>query len=75
MSNGENAYGLRTVAAPVLDTAAKPIAGVSLTIAAERMPLEEFVALAMPEITRVADILTQAVQFSFGTIAQSVQRA
>jgi len=34
VSDGENAYGLRTVAAPVLDGAGRPIAGVSMTIAA-----------------------------------------
>lgn len=54
VSDGENAYGLRTVAAPVLDTAGDPVAGISFTIDARRMPVHEFVALAKPEVLHVA---------------------
>ena len=68
VSDGENAYGLRTVAAPVLDAAGTPLAGVSFTIDAGRMPLDEFVALARPEVLHVAKQLTEAVRHSAGAI-------
>lgn len=74
VSDGENAYGLLTVAAPVLSAAGDPVAGVSLTITAERMELNAFVARAAPEVLRVADTLTRAILHSFGAIAHSVQR-
>jgi IclR family transcriptional regulator, pca regulon regulatory protein len=74
VSDGENAYGLLTVAAPVLSTEGGAVAGVSLTITAERMGLDAFVARAAPEVLRVADALTRAVRHSFGAIAHSVQR-
>lgn len=69
VSDGENAYGLRTVAAPVLDAGGSPLAGVSFTIDAGRMRLCEFVALAKPEVLHVAKQLTDAVRHSAGTIA------
>ena len=68
VSDGENAYGLRTVAAPVLDAAGAPLAGVSLTIDAGRMPLDAFVTQAVPEIRRVAEELTRAMRHSAGSI-------
>jgi IclR family pca regulon transcriptional regulator len=68
VSDGENAYGLRTVAAPVLDVVGAPLAGVSLTIDAGRLPLDAFVAQAAPEIRRVAEELTRAMRHSAGTI-------
>jgi len=69
VSDGENAYGLRTVAAPVLDVSGTPIAGVSFTIDAGRMALDEFVALARPEILHVAQQLTRAVRLSASAIS------
>jgi IclR family pca regulon transcriptional regulator len=69
ISDGENAYGLRTVAAPVLDGAGVPLAGVSLTIDAGRMALDAFVEQAAPEIRRVAEELTRAMRHSAGSIA------
>jgi IclR family pca regulon transcriptional regulator len=69
VSDGENAYGLRTVAAAVTDAAGVPQAGVSLTIQASRMPIEEFVALAAPEVRRIAAALTEALRLSRGAIA------
>ena len=68
VSDGENAYGLRTVAAPVLDARGVPIAGVSFTIDASRMKLDEFVARARPEVLQVAKELTEAVRHSGGAI-------
>jgi len=74
VSDGENAYGLRTVAAPVLDAGGAPMAGVSFTVDAGRMALEEFVALARPEVLQVAKELTDAVRHSAGAIGVGVWR-
>lgn len=71
VADRENAYGLRTVAAPVLDPQHNPIASVSLTIRAERAELNTFLATAIPETIRVAAELSQAVRLSFGAIGQS----
>lgn len=68
VSDGENAYGLRTVAAPVLDGAGRPIAGVSLTITASRQPIEDFVAEAAPQALRIAAELGEGVRLSLGAI-------
>ena len=69
LSDGENGYGLRTVAAAVLDTDGSPVAGVSLTIHADRMPMDIFTLRAVPEVLRVSKALTQAISSSFGTIS------
>lgn len=74
VSDGENAYGLRTVAAPVLGPNGTPLAGVSLTIDAGRMSLDEFVASAKPEVMQVANELTDAVRHSGGTIGLGASR-
>jgi len=71
VSDGENAYGLRTVAAPIFDTRGQPLAGVSLTIHASRMDNRPFVAVALPEVKRIANELTEAVRFSLGAISLS----
>lgn len=68
VSDGENAYGLRTVAAPVLDAAGRPLAGVSLTIAATRMPVESFIASAAPVALRIAAELSEGLRLSLGAI-------
>ena len=68
VSDGENAYGLRTVAAPILDPDGAPVAGISFTIDAARAPLAEFMAVATPEALRVARELTAAVRLSAGAI-------
>jgi IclR family pca regulon transcriptional regulator len=60
ISDGENAYGLRTVAAPVFGSGHCAIAGVSLTIDANRMDIKTFKTRALPEILRVAKTLTDA---------------
>ncbi len=69
ISDGENAYGLRTVAAPVLDADDMPIGGVSLTITSERMGIDAFVERATPAVLRIARELSDAVRFSFGRLA------
>lgn len=71
VSDGENAFGLRTVAAAILDTDGSPVAGVSLTVHADRMPMAGFVERAVPEVLRVAHELTRAIALSFGTISAS----
>ncbi len=68
LSDGENAYGLLTVAAPVLDAGGVPCAGVSLTVGGGRMSSEEFAALAAPAAQRVAAELSQGVGLSLGAI-------
>lgn len=68
VSDGWNACGLRTVAAPVLDAGGAPIAGVGFAVDAGRTTLDEFVALAGPEVLHVAEQLTDAVRCSAGAI-------
>lgn len=60
-ADGENAYGLRTVAAPVLDVAGHVRAGISLTIRSERQELDAFVATTLPLLTRATANLTAAL--------------
>lgn len=69
ISDGENAYGLRTVAAAIVDTDGSPVAGVSLTVHADRESLDDFAARAVPEVRRVAAELTRAIGLSFGALA------
>ena len=69
VSDGENAFGLRTVAAAVLDSDRLPIAGVSATINSDRMPLDEFVGRVAPEVRRIAADLGRAVTLSLGSVA------
>jgi IclR family pca regulon transcriptional regulator len=66
VSDGENAYGLRTVAAPVLDRNGFPLAGISLSVRSERMNLAEFVAEAVPPLLRTARALTDAARLTQG---------
>jgi IclR family transcriptional regulator, pca regulon regulatory protein len=73
VSNGENAYGLRTVAAPIFDINCQPLAGLSLTIHASRMDVRSFVAIALPEVKRIASELTESVRFSLGAISLSAR--
>lgn len=68
LSDGENAYGLCTVAAPVLGPDDAPLAGVSLTIGGGRQPAEAFAALAAPRVQALAAELAEAVRLSHGTI-------
>jgi IclR family pca regulon transcriptional regulator len=70
VSDGENAYGLRTIAAPLLDADGCPCAGVSLTIGVERMSIEAFVASALPAALRVAGELARALERTRGAVWQ-----
>jgi IclR family pca regulon transcriptional regulator len=63
VSDGENAYGLRTVAVPVLDAQGTPVAGVSLTVDADRKSIAELVATGAPRARAIADELAQFVRF------------
>jgi IclR family pca regulon transcriptional regulator len=69
VSDGENAYGLRTVAVPILDPQGVPVAGISMTIDANRMGISEFVALARPHAQRVAADLGRALKASSSNIS------
>ncbi len=72
VSDGENAYGLRTVAAPIFDTAGRPVAAVSITVRASRSALAPFCEAALPQVQRIAKDLTTAVRLSFGTVVGDV---
>ncbi|MBM7852456.1 IclR family pca regulon transcriptional regulator [Methylopila capsulata] len=73
VSDGENAYGLRTVAAPVFDASGAPVAGVSLTINAARMEVDAFVAAAAPHVLRIAGELSDAARLSLDAIGVAHQ--
>jgi IclR family pca regulon transcriptional regulator len=75
VSDGENAYGLRTVAAPVLDVAGRPAAGLSLTVAAARMEAAPFVAAAVPVALGMAAELALGLRASLGAIRVPGARA
>jgi IclR family pca regulon transcriptional regulator len=71
VSDGENAYGLRTVAAPVLDPDGLPVAGISATITVDRMSLDDFILVVAPRVQAIAAELTDAVRLSFGAVARA----
>ena len=58
LSDGENAYGLRTLATPILDAQGSVIAGLSVTVDAMRMDMPTFRDQALPKLMR----LTSTVQ-------------
>jgi IclR family transcriptional regulator, pca regulon regulatory protein len=62
VSDGENAYGLRTVAAPVFWPDGTVRAAISVTIRTERQALDAFVASAVPPLLNAAASLTGAVR-------------
>jgi len=64
VSDGENAYGLRTIAAPILDADDRPLAGVSLSVRSERLELSAFVDDALPLLLRTTEALTRAVRIT-----------
>lgn len=53
VSDGENAYGLRTLATPILDAQGLVIAGLSVTVDAMRMDMPTFRDEALPRLMRV----------------------
>jgi IclR family pca regulon transcriptional regulator len=71
VSDGENAYGLRTLAAPVFGADRSVVAGISLTIDASRMAIAPFERDALPEVKRVAQLLSEGVRLSLGTTLAS----
>lgn len=64
VSDGENAYGLRTLAAPVFGAEKSIVAGISLTVDANRIDVKTFEKAALPEVLRVANLLTNAARMS-----------
>ena len=57
VSDGENAYGLRTLAAPIFGTQGSVIAGLSVTVDATRMDMATFHDRALPELKRAAALV------------------
>lgn len=53
VSDGENAYGLRTLATPIFDVQGFVIAGLSVTVDAMRMDLPAFREQALPRLVQV----------------------
>jgi IclR family pca regulon transcriptional regulator len=53
VSDGENAYGLRTLATPILDAQGSVIAGLSVTVDAMRMDMPTFRDQALPKLMRL----------------------
>jgi len=64
VSDGENAYGLRTLAAPVMGRDGRPVAGISLTVRSQRMSMEAFKADALDLLLQTAAALTEAVRLT-----------
>jgi IclR family pca regulon transcriptional regulator len=64
VSDGENAYGLRTIAAPILDADDRPLAGVSLSVRSERLEMNAFVDDALPLLLRTTEALTRAARIT-----------
>ena len=58
VSDGENAYGLRTLATPIFDAQGRVVGGLSVTIDAVRMDMPAFRDAALPRLTQ----LTRQVQ-------------
>jgi IclR family pca regulon transcriptional regulator len=68
VSDGENAFGLRTVAAAVIDPDEAPVGAVSVTIRSDRMSVEAFVEIASPRVCALARELSNAIALSFGRV-------
>jgi IclR family pca regulon transcriptional regulator len=54
VSDGENAYGLRTLAAPIFDAQGQVIAGLSITVDATRMDMSAFRDQGLPRLIDAA---------------------
>lgn len=68
VSDGENAYGLRTVAAPVLDPKGVAVAGISLTVDADRMPIERLIEIGVPRALAITSDLSRALRLAAGSM-------
>ncbi|UWU73673.1 helix-turn-helix domain-containing protein [Bradyrhizobium huanghuaihaiense] len=55
VSDGENAYGLRTLATPIFDAQGLVIAGLSVTVDAMRMDMPSFRDQALPRLVQVTN--------------------
>ena len=64
VSDGENAYGLRTIAAPVFGPDQVPVAGISLTVRNERADLAPFIEHALPPLLEVTQALSNAARLT-----------
>lgn len=64
ISDGENAFGLRTVAAPIFWPDGTVRAGISLTVRAARQELDAFVAASVPPLLQATRTLSGAVRLS-----------
>ncbi len=60
-SDQQNAFGLRTIAAPVLDHTKTAVAAISVTIRAERLDMEAFQALSRDKVVGTACEISQAM--------------
>jgi IclR family pca regulon transcriptional regulator len=68
-SDGENAYGLRTLATPIFNAQGVPVAGISLTVDSARMSMAELVDTAGPRALDISARLSRALADSAGSIA------
>ena len=68
VSDGENAFGLRTIAVPIFRNTDVVIAGISLTVDSERMSIEDLVASALPRARAISDELSNALRVAAGLI-------
>lgn len=57
VSDGENAYGLRTLATPIFDAQGLVIGGLSVTVDAMRMDMAAFRDQALPRLTRLTTLV------------------
>jgi IclR family pca regulon transcriptional regulator len=57
VSDGENAYGLRTLAAPIFGAQGSVVAGLSVTVDATRMEMAAFHDRALPPLKRAASLV------------------
>ncbi|WP_247990970.1 IclR family transcriptional regulator C-terminal domain-containing protein [Bradyrhizobium sp. 186] len=57
VSDGENAYGLRTLATPIFDAQGIVIAGLSVTVDAMRMDMSAFRDQALPRLMRITSLV------------------
>lgn len=57
VSDGENAYGLRTLATPIFDAQGLAIGGLSVTVDAMRLDMAAFRDLALPRLMQVTALV------------------
>ena len=66
LSDRENAFGLRTIATPILFPDGTPLGGISVTIAAERMKMDEFVETTLPVARDIAQKYSDRLAHIYG---------